>query len=189
MIMPMHAMSMSTCHSHTLERVENSGQEHELDTAQSSISKPLAAAGAEVLRGVHTRWVFHGPSDAKTLELIVDNPNRGFDVGYAVRGLWGKGSYFARDASYPVHAGFGKGCLSRKYGDNKMLFLCLVECGLPCLGELEDFMDTYPTVHPDHSLDYSTLVGSTASPEFFCTVKNHQAYPAYVIHFSRKIGH
>ena len=39
----------------------------------------------------------------------------------------------------------------------------------------------------DLSLDYATLVDSVASPEIFCTVKNHQAYPAYIIHFSRKI--
>ena len=51
-------------------------QESELDTAQSLITKPLAQAGAEVLRGVHTRWLFHGPNDVDVLNLIVNNPNQ-----------------------------------------------------------------------------------------------------------------
>ena len=99
--------------------------------------------------------------------------------------LWGYGSYFARDASYSIHAGYGRNC--RDEEGNKMLLLCLVECGLSCVGEGgpggADPMRIMPKVHPERKqLTYMSYVDYASNPEIFVTM-GEQAYPAYIIHF------
>ena len=93
--------------------------------------------------------------------------------------LWGYGSYFARDASYSVHAGYCEDC--RDDDQNRMVLLCLVECGLSCVGE--EHMKVMPKTHPERKLlPYMSYVDYASNPEIF-VVDGQQAYPAYIIHF------
>jgi len=172
-----------------IERVENAGQEGELDFTSSNLAKQLRDAGSEVIPGAHTRWLFHG-TDNDGLKEIIAHPSTGFNAtgSWVKEGLWGKGIYFARDAEYSVHGPYAR-AISDKRDDKKMILLCLVECGLPCLGERFMGPASVPRVHPKSSLLYTTLVDDYASPEIFASPANYQAYPAYVIHFPRSFGY
>ena len=62
-----------------------------------------------------------------------------------------------------------------------MILLCLVECGLSCVGE--GHMHIMPKTHPEHrQLLYTSYVDYASNPEIFVTM-GEQAYPAYIIHF------
>ena len=62
-----------------------------------------------------------------------------------------------------------------------MILLCLVECGLSCVGE--EHMRIMPKVHPERKqLTYMSYVDYASNPEIFVTM-GEQAYPAYIIHF------
>ena len=64
---------------------------------------------------------------------------------------------------------------------HKMILLCLVECGLSCVGE--ERMRIMPKTHPERrQLPYMSYVDYAANPEIF-VVEGQQAYPAYIIHF------
>ena len=132
---------------------------------------------------MHSRWLFHGAGSADALENIIDNPMTGFapqmGLGNGGVNLWGYGSYFARDASYSVHAGYCEDC--RDDDQNRMVLLCLVECGLSCVGE--EHMRIMPKTHPERrQLPYMSYVDYASNPEIF-VVDGLQAYPAYIIHF------
>ena len=100
-------------------------------------------------------------------------------LGAGGTNLWGYGSYFARDASYSIHAHYCDNC--RDEEDNRMVLLCLVECGLSCVGE--EHMRIMPRVHPERKkLTYMSYVDYASNPEIF-VVEGQQAYPAYIIHF------
>mmetsp|Transcript_16222 Transcript_16222/g.52001 ORF Transcript_16222/g.52001 Transcript_16222/m.52001 type:complete len:103 (+) Transcript_16222:1117-1425(+) len=91
--------------------------------------------------------------------------------------LWGYGSYFARDASYSIRAHYCDDCLDEK--EDRMILLCLVECGLSRVGE--EHMRIMPKVHLKQ-LTYMSYVDFASNPEIFVTM-GEQAYPAYIIHF------
>ena len=64
-----------------------------------------------------------------------------------------------------------------------MVLLCLVECGLSCVGERG--MRYMPKTHQPlrgGDLPYMSLVDYASNPEIF-VVEGQQAYPAYIIHF------
>ena len=99
-------------------------------------------------------------------------------------GLWGQGVYFARDAIYSVEC---PGCCDDCYDDdgNKMLMLCLVQTGLPTVGE--EHMTEVPKVHEKlkPKISYDTFIDCPSNPEMFATPQGKiLAYPAYIIHFS-----
>ena len=64
-----------------------------------------------------------------------------------------------------------------------MILLCLVECGLSCVGE--GHINIMPRTHQPPGkprLPYMSFVDYAANPEIFVTM-GEQAYPAYIIHF------
>ena len=172
-----------------IERIENGEQERELKDLQDAVKEKFKDCNAEHIGGVNTRWLFHGCKDADRLEKIWRNPNQGFNVGYSQRAAWGGGTYFARDATYTIEGGFGMRCKSadKRY---KKILLCLVECGLPCVGEQHMEANNLPVFHDQDlpGLRYTTYVDSAANPEMFATPKDHFAYPAYIISFPSTIG-
>lgn len=80
-----------------------------------------------------------------------------------------------------THAGYGRDCLDDD--GCKMLLLCLVECGLSCVGE--EHMRIMPKVHPTRGKwRQLTYVDYASNPEIFVVGRGEQVYPAYIIHFS-----
>ena len=166
-----------------IERVQNPELKDSVDDKRGRFKKMLESVGEQYEAGVHSRWLFHGAGSTDALENIIENPMTGFapqmGLGNGGTNLWGYGSYFARDASYSVHAGYCNDC--RDADDNRMALLCLVECGLSCVGE--GHMRIMPKTHPERrQLFYMSYVDSASNPEIFVT-NGEQAYPAYIIHF------
>jgi len=161
-----------------IERIENGRQQESYDQTRNNIKADLRGKGIEFQSGVHSRWLFHGASDAAALSKIVDNAVDGFAPGLNERGLWGKGIYFARDASYS--AIFSSGCRDEK--SFKMMLLCQVEVGIPCVGEAH--ISHMPEIHPDHGGNYHSFVDDASNPEMWIIEHASHASPAYIIHFN-----
>mmetsp|Transcript_43119 Transcript_43119/g.136297 ORF Transcript_43119/g.136297 Transcript_43119/m.136297 type:complete len:383 (+) Transcript_43119:1-1149(+) len=166
-----------------IERVQNAALKDTVDDKRGRVVKMLEKAGIRYEAGVHSRWLFHGAKDADALQNIIENPVSGFapQMGLGADGvnLWGYGTYFARDASYSIRAHYCDDCLDEK--EDCMILLCLVECGLSCVGE--EHMRIMPKVHPAlKQLRYTSYVDFASNPEIFVTM-GEQAYPAYIIHF------
>jgi hypothetical protein len=166
-----------------VERVQNPELKDSVDDKRGRFKKMLESFGEQYEAGVHSRWLFHGAGSTDALENIIENPMTGFapqmGLGNGGTNLWGYGSYFARDASYSVHAGYCNDC--RDEDQNRMALLCLVECGLSCVGE--GHMRIMPKTHPERrQLPYMSYVDYASNPEIFVTM-GEQAYPAYIIHF------
>ena len=136
--------------------------------------------GVDIEGGVHTRWLFHGTPSSEDLNEIVTDLKGGFNPLLANDGLWGKGLYFARDSAYS--ADYCKTCVEN---GQMMMMLCLVTCGLPCVGE--EGLKAFPKVHEGmlpNVIRYGSFVEFAANPEMFVVGTANDVYPAYVIHYS-----
>eukprot|EP00446_Apocalathium_sp_SHHI-4_P025482 CAMPEP_0177253842 /NCGR_PEP_ID=MMETSP0367-20130122/55414_1 /TAXON_ID=447022 ORGANISM="Scrippsiella hangoei-like, Strain SHHI-4" /NCGR_SAMPLE_ID=MMETSP0367 /ASSEMBLY_ACC=CAM_ASM_000362 /LENGTH=196 /DNA_ID=CAMNT_0018707267 /DNA_START=30 /DNA_END=620 /DNA_ORIENTATION=- len=84
-----------------IQRIENSMQQDGgIQSYYNSVRSSFEAMGLEFVPGVHTRWLFHGSRDT---DSIVSNPIQGFQPlasGSQGEAVWGRGTYFARDAEY-----------------------------------------------------------------------------------------
>jgi len=161
-----------------IQRIENQMQE---DTGYqpyyNSVKHSLEAQGIEFVPGVHTRWLFHGSS---AIDSIISNPIQGFQPlasGSQGEAVWGRGTYFARDAEY-VAAGPFCGMPARD-GTRRML-LCLATTGMSCAGD-PSHHGILPIRKQPHR--YNSSVDSLSSPEIFIIQHPGAAYPAYVITF------
>ncbi|XP_075898941.1 protein mono-ADP-ribosyltransferase PARP12 isoform X2 [Nelusetta ayraudi] len=124
-------------------------------------------------KAVNQQYLFHG-TDASLVEAICE---QNFDWRMCgVHGTaYGKGSYFARDASY-----------SNRYSGvkigtrNKIMFVALVLVG-------EYTKGTAAYVRPPHKSDgktfYDSCVNQTSDPSIFVIFEKQQIYPEYVIKY------
>jgi hypothetical protein len=166
-----------------IERIENGAQHENLDVGYGTQKRNLERVGVDLQGGVHTRWLFHGTPDPEVLQSIVDDPRAGFNGSLNQRGLWGGGNYFARDSAYPFMCpGCCDSCLDEE--GNMMIFLCLVQTGIPCVGE--EGLKNMPKIHDglNPKLRYDSFVDCPSNPEIFVVAQASQIYPAYIIHFS-----
>ena len=169
-----------------IERIENGFQHESMDLSYDIVKNTLLQHGSAYANGVHARWLFHGTGSAEVNQEIVEDPRVGFKPWLNERGLWGKGVYFARDAAYPIAC---PGCCNTCLDDdgNMMVLLCLVQTGLPCVGE-EHITGNIPKVHDEmrpQKIRYDTFVDCLSNPEIFVVPQGvANAYPAYIIHFS-----
>jgi len=156
-----------------------------MDAGYGVVKNNLTRVGCQYENGVHARWLFHGAGSAEVVEEIIEDPRVGFKAWYNERGLWGQGVYFARDAAYSIEC---PGCCDECFDaeGNRMLLLCLVQTGLPTVGEQHLTRDM-PKVHEGMrpKISYDTLIDCPSNPEMFVTpVGLSLAYPHYIIHFS-----
>jgi hypothetical protein len=144
----------------------------------------LRGEGVAIAGGVHARWLFHG-TDATTLELIVNNPTRGFTpharkINASGKDdkltLWGEGVYFARDAQYPNDFSFAKMAAV----GTKNVLLCLVVTGNSVLGGADQQLHLKSR---DGFVRYDSMVDDLSTPEIFVVAEGGQASPAYVIQY------
>ena len=117
------------------------------------------------------RWLFHGTDEDTVYKIIVMGFNRSFAGKNAV--MYGKGVYFARDASY-----------SDDYANAdsegiKRMFLCRVVVGEYCQGYNERLV---PDVRVGQTL-YDSTVNCMKEPIMYVTYHDAQAYPEYLIKY------
>ena len=160
-----------------IERVENGVQQESFDGARGGVKADIESLGLTFTSGVHSRWLWHGAASKDVLLEIINNRVAGFAPMLSKRALWGKGVYFARDAAYSVP--FANACRDEK--GCKMVMLCQVEVGVPCVGE--PHMEHMPEIHPERGEHYHSFVDSAANPEMYVVEHSSQASPAYVVHF------
>eukprot|EP01083_Nonionella_stella_P234110 824275_1 len=126
------------------------------------------------------KYLWHGTrgsANDDVLDLILKN---GFDRSYNKKGRYGSGTYFARDASYPVGRGF---CGKDKSKTNaRFILLCRVIVGEYTMGN--KYMKTIPK--KDDGTEYESLVNSTRNPTIFVSWRDYHAIPYYLIRFRRK---
>lgn len=161
-----------------IQRIENTMQE---DTGYqpyfNSVKNSCESSGVEFVPGVHTRWLFHGSS---AIDSIVSNPIQGFQPlasGSQGEAVWGRGTYFARDAEYVAAGPF---CGMPAPDGTRRMLLCLVTTGMSCAGDPRHHGILPMRLKPHR---YNSTVDSLSSPEVFIVTHPNAAYPAYVITF------
>ncbi|XP_013872004.1 protein mono-ADP-ribosyltransferase PARP12 [Austrofundulus limnaeus] len=121
---------------------------------------------------VDERYLFHG-TDETLVDAICD---QNFDWRMCgVHGTaYGKGSYFARDASYSDRYSRAKGSL------NKIMFVALVLVGEYTLGKTSYVR---PPLKEGSSTFYDSCVNSMSDPGIFVLFEKQQIYPEYIIKY------
>ena len=125
------------------------------------------------------KFLFHGTSTTDPKEIYKGDSS--FDSKFSREGMWGKGNYFAVNASYSktyAHSVHGT--------DMKKLLVAFVLTGLSCYREPDRSltMPPYRSEQDDPSgirCRYHSVNGVTGGTTVYITYDNNQAYPAYVI--------
>ncbi|XP_040894132.1 protein mono-ADP-ribosyltransferase PARP12 [Toxotes jaculatrix] len=122
---------------------------------------------------VNQQYLFHG-TDQSLIEAICE---QNFDWRMCgVHGTaYGKGSYFARDASYSDRYARAQRSL------NKTMFVALVLVGESCKGQ-SSFVR--PPTKGDGRTLYDSCVDLERNPSIFVVFEKQQIYPEYVISYS-----
>lgn len=161
-----------------IQRIENASQEEGGTVPYyNSMRSSFECMGLEFVPGVHTRWLFHGST---AIDSIVSNPIQGFQPltsGTAGEAVWGRGTYFARDAGYVASGPF---CGAPARDGTRRMLMCLVTTGMSCAGS-PLHTGVLPVRQAPHR--YNSSVDSLSSPEIFVVQHPSAAYPAYVITF------
>lgn len=118
-------------------------------------------------------WLFHGAPPDVVPKILQQGFNRSFCGRNAT--FYGKGVYFARDASYSSSTSYSQ---PDENGIQRML-LCRVVVGEYCKG-IKDAIA--PDVKSGLTL-YDTTVDNVADPSIYVTYHDAQAYPEYIVHF------
>ncbi|KFQ39990.1 Poly [ADP-ribose] polymerase 12, partial [Mesitornis unicolor] len=125
------------------------------------------------LKSVDERLLFHGMNPSHVSAICEQN----FDWRICgTRGtMYGKGSYFARDASYSHQY-----CSSR--GGHYTMFVAQVLVGDFVQGNAEY---PHPPPRPNNSNRlYDSCVDDPKDPSIFVIFEKHQIYPAYILEYS-----
>jgi hypothetical protein len=128
--------------------------------------------------GDFERRLFHGT----TLEVIPKIAKQGFNRAFAGRNAvyFGRGVYFARDASYSCSSAYA----STDTKGKQRIFICRVAVGDWCRGSNDQLT---PDPKPQNQLElFDSTVDSVPNPSIFVVYHDAQAYPEYLIEFSKK---
>ena len=132
---------------------------------------------SKALRKYVRCWLFHGCPGDIVPKILQQGFNRSFCGKNAT--MYGKGVYFARDASYSTYPLYSQ----RDANDVQSIFLARVVVGEYCLG-VQD------AITPDvrdaaTSALYDSTVDNVRDPSIFVTYNDGQAYPEYLVKFKQ----
>ncbi|XP_058046638.1 zinc finger CCCH-type antiviral protein 1-like isoform X2 [Ahaetulla prasina] len=121
---------------------------------------------------IDERLLFHGTNRSSVKSICTDN----FDWRLCGTNgtVYGKGSYFARDANYSDNY-----CPAKD--DEKVMFLAQVLVGEFVVGH--PIYTRPPAKLTDVLNSYDSCVDNTLNPSIFVIFEKHQAYPAYLIFY------
>ena len=124
------------------------------------------------------KWLFHGTDEQTAPKIIQQGFNRSFCGKNAT--LYGRGVYFARDASYSAQALYSK---PNAAGEQR-IFMCRVVAGEYCSGRVNGVA---PEERPglQHLLYDSTVDRLDGPPGIYVTYHDDQAYPEYLVTFRK----
>jgi poly [ADP-ribose] polymerase 10/14/15 len=123
------------------------------------------------------KWLFHGTTCDNVPKIV----NQGFNRAFAGRNAvaYGKGVYFARDASY-------SSCSAYSTPDDlgiQYMFLCRVAVGDWCRGS---YGQLTPDPKPRNRFElFDTTVDDETDPSIFVVYHDAQAYPDYLVSFQQ----
>ncbi|OEU13282.1 ADP-ribosylation [Fragilariopsis cylindrus CCMP1102] len=123
-------------------------------------------------------WLWHGTSEDSIEKIIQQGFNRSFCGKNAT--VYGKGVYFARDASYSSHDTYSPPNSS----GHKYILACSVVVGEFCRGKRDartpDLRDAAKNILYDSTVDHP------ANASLYVTYHDAQAYPEYVIIYKER---
>ncbi|KAI2504935.1 platelet-activating factor acetyltransferase [Fragilaria crotonensis] len=127
------------------------------------------------LTDIERKCLFHGTCSDVVPKIVTQGFNRAFAGRHAVR--YGKGVYFARDASYSSNETF-----SAPDSDGiQRMFLCRAIVGDWCQG-VEGQLT--PDAKPHNALElFDSTVDDVSNPSIFVIYHDAQSFPAYLISF------
>ena len=125
---------------------------------------------------VNEKWLFHGSSRVSP-EKIYESEH-GFDFRHSDgSSLWGKGAYFAVNASYSLRS-----YAYRSPQGYQQIFIAFVLTGDSIRMAKDPTLVTPPT-KDDGSGDYDSVNGTTGSSQVYIVYDHDKCYPAYLITF------
>ncbi|XP_019855862.1 PREDICTED: uncharacterized protein LOC105313855 [Amphimedon queenslandica] len=123
---------------------------------------------------VNEKWLFHGSSSVSP-EKIYESEH-GFDFRHSgSSSLWGKGAYFAVNASYS-----GRRYAYRSPLGYQQIFIAFVLTGDSIRMASDPTLVTPPS-KDDGSGDYDSVNGMTSSSRIYIVYDHDKCYPAYLI--------
>mmetsp|Transcript_85706 Transcript_85706/g.171174 ORF Transcript_85706/g.171174 Transcript_85706/m.171174 type:complete len:420 (-) Transcript_85706:250-1509(-) len=143
------------------------------ETSRREVGRPALPSRAALEKA----WLFHGCSE-ETAKLIIA---RGFNRSYAGANatLYGKGTYFARDAEYSARDQYS----APSTNGQKHIFLCRVAVGAAAKVP-SGYNEVVPPVR-DGDLLYDATANKESEPDIVVVFKDNQAYPEYRVIFCK----
>lgn len=130
------------------------------------------------------KMLFHGSRGTDPKEIYAGDAS--FDMRFSGNGMWGKGNYFAVNASY------SNGFAYHARGGYKKMLVAWVLTGYSYSSEPHQF-DKPPirTALVESSNDeiqrrYDSITGITGGSKVYVTYENDRAYPAYLVTYFQK---
>jgi hypothetical protein len=124
-------------------------------------------------------WLFHGTSEVSVDKIVAHGFNRiyGFkEVNKDANTFYGKGVYFAVTSKYSVDY------TSANSRGERHMFMCRVLVGEYCLGRKDQ---PTPDVRRGTEL-FDSTVNNLTDPTIFVTYHDSQAYPEYLVTFTKQ---
>ena len=160
---------------HSIERVQNMELWRTYAAKRESICEREDAADAA--RNYVRNWLFHGcPSDVVP-KILQQGFNRSFCGANAT--LYGKGVYFARDASFSTYPLY---CKPDAEGV-QTCFLVRAAVGEWCKAKRDDITPGVRNVAKN--ILYDSTVDNLQNPSIFVLYHDAQTYPEYIVRFSQ----
>ena len=172
--------------------MENAAKIKRIDRIQNRLlwhkytdkSKEMAKFGDGVL---NEELLFHG--SGKNDPVNIYKGDASFDMRFSRDGMWGKGNYFAVNASYSDGYAFTKTTATMKC---KMMLAALVLTGHSFYSKPQKFTHP-PYLEEAHGAPlgrvrrrYDSVSGTTGGSKVYITYDNTLAYPAYLITYTGK---
>lgn len=155
----------------SIERIQNQKLWENYDRGKQEILKKNKGV-------VNEKQLFHGTSETPPDKIY--NGTKGFDFRYCTQGMWGRGSYFAVNASYSDQYSYKNGS-----GGYRQIFLATVLTGDTCRMNSDGNL-THPPLKPGSANErYDSVSGYIGGSDIFVVYDFEQAYPAYLITYTK----
>ena len=161
--------SMPYCEILSIEKVFNP------NSWNSFKAKLISESNMNPVSCISVLSLFHGSGDTSP-QLIINDPV-GFNMGFAQRGLWGRGLYFATNCSYSHR-------FRHVVRENVFsVFLATVFVGY--VKEMDEDNDiTTPPCRPNSRYKYHSVQGRKCGEVIHIIYENCMAYPSHLITYT-----